>query len=277
MNIENNRNTDALAGISPVIDRCFYTRKSALPEVYHKRVTHCYELEYIPWGEGYVMTDGEKLDAVAGTVFFRRPGMEIHGFLPYSSYGILLEDIPVVDLPTVSQFPPSHAIHALFQDVYKYYLSNDPLDQLRMKADVLNIIYHLMSFGKYEQKMKNAASAQYHMDRLEYLMEYIDKNLSQHMTLSELASICNISPGFLCRLFKQANNESLFSYINECRIQRARRLLIETNRPIKDICASCGFENESYFYRTFKRSMHVSPAGYRKIHRQPYEDYTGNE
>ena len=273
MNTENENLYEGISEIRPSVIRCFYTKKTTMPESYSKRITHSYELEYIPWGEGYVMTDGVRLEAVPGTVFFRRPGMEIHGFLPYASCGMLLEDVPDIDLPLYSVFPPSHPISTLFQEVYKFYLSNDPLDQLRMKADVLSIFYHLLSYNKYQQRMKLTASTQYHMDRLEHLQSYIEKNLEKHLTLSELAEACSVSPGFLCRLFKQANNQSVFTYINECRIQRAKQLLIETDRPIKDICTACGFETESYFYRTFKKIIHISPAGYRKVHRQPYLEF----
>lgn len=272
MSLSNEQLTVSLSNVNPVINRCFYTRKSALPDEYQKRVTRCYELEYIPWGEGYIVANGTKYPAEAGTVFFRKPGIETQGFLPYSSYGILLDSIPVDDLPECSVFTQPHAVQALFQDVYKYYLSNDPLDQLRMKADVYNIIYCILKCERFESNPAGQAALRYHADRFEHLKEYIDKNLSRQMTLNELAQECSISPGFLCRLFKQSYNETLFSYINERRITEARRLLIETNRPIKDICVSCGFENESYFYRTFKRKTRLSPAGYRRMHRQPFAD-----
>ena len=258
--------------ISPVITRCFYTKKSAMPEAYHERISRCYELEYIPWGEGWVMTDGEKLPAVSGTVFFRRPKMKIHGFLPYSSYGILMDDIPVTDLPLSCSFSVSHTIGFLFQDVYRNYLSDDPLGQLKMKADVLNIIYHMLDYQRSEEKRRGTISIQYHLERLKHLTEYIETNLAEHMTLDEMAAICSISPSFLCRLFKQAYNETIFSYLNRRRVQRAKSLLIETNKPIKDICTSCGFSNESYFYRTFKRTAQISPTDFRKLHRQPFGD-----
>ncbi len=259
---------DAFKKISPVITRCFYIKKSTMPEAYRKRVTNCYELEYIPWGEGWVMTDGVKLPAVSGTVFFRKPKMELHGFLPYTSYGILMDDIPIEDLPLVCNFSVSDTISFLFQDVYKNYLSDDPLGQLKMKADVMNIVYHLLAYDRSEAERKETIPIQYHLERLQHLTDYIEANLEKQMKLEELAALCSISPSFLCRLFKQAYHETIFSYINRRRVQRAKAVLIETNRPIKDICVSCGFYNESYFYRTFKRAIQSSPTSFRKYHRQ---------
>jgi len=56
----------------------------------------------------------------------------------------------------------------------------------------------------------------------------------------------------------------------------ARRvLLIETDLPVKAIGMQCGFENDSYFFRQFKREMNVSPLVFRKMHREPYDGSGG--
>ena len=68
------------------------------------------------------------------------------------------------------------------------------------------------------------------------------------------------------------HNETVFSYLQGQRIQKAKKLLIETNKPIKEVCLSCGFENESYFYRTFKKSQRVTPTDFRRVHQQPFFD-----
>ncbi len=256
----------------PVINRCFHVDKTELPEKYSERVTACYELEYIPWGTGRVITNGKSLPAVPGTVFFREPGMRVHGILPYSSYGILMDSVPICDVPQISVFSVSHTVGFLFQDVYKSYLTGDSLEQIKMAADVINILYYLKLSAKTENGQAESVSLQYHKERLDMLTRHIESRLDQHITLEELARVCNVSPSFLCRLFKQMYNETLFSYINRLRIQRAKQLLIETDRPIKDICDSCGFGNESYFYRLFKRMVCVSPTEFRKNHQQPFFD-----
>ena len=261
--------------ISPVINRCFCTKKNTMPAIYHERISHCYELEYITWGQGCVITDGEYIPAVGGTVFFRRPNMKIHGILPYTSYGILMDSFPVENVPLVCNFSASNSIAFLFQDVYQSYLSGTPLMQLKMKADIMNIIYYMLDYERNVQEQKETLSVRYHLEDLERLKRYMDENLSRRITLDELADLCNISPSFLCRLFKQAYYETVFSYLTRQRVQKAKHMLIETNNPIKDICMSCGFENESYFYRTFKRIVQMSPSCFRKIHRQPFDDMNG--
>lgn len=256
----------------PVVNRCFHTKRTALPKEYIERVSRCYELEYIPWGEGYIITDGVSLPAVAGTVFFRRPNMKIHGILPYSSYGILLDSIPVEDLPLVSRFSTSSTISYFFQEIYASYLSGNENEHLKMKAAIYNILYHLKENQNCAIRSRQSASVQYHAERLNHLTQFINDHLEQHLTLDSLSRECGVSPSFLCRLFKQVHNETVFSYLQGQRIQKAKKLLIETNKPIKEVCLSCGFENESYFYRTFKKSQRVTPTDFRRVHQQPFFD-----
>lgn len=256
----------------PVVKRCFHTKRSALPKEYFERISTCYELEYIPWGKGYVITDGEILPAVPGTVFFRRPNMKIHGILPYSSYGILLDTIPVDDLPLVSRFNASHTIYSFFQDIYASYLSGGENEHLKMKAAIYSIVYYLKENQNGVSSDRRSASVQYHSERLNELTNYINANLDQRLTLSDLSKECGISPSFLCRLFKQAYGETVFSYLQGQRIQKAKKMLIETSAPIKEVCFSCGFENESYFYRTFKKSQRITPTEFRRVHQKPFFD-----
>ncbi|MGI6777051.1 MAG: AraC family transcriptional regulator [Acetivibrionales bacterium] len=281
--------------INPCIIRCSNTAsENGLTNLvsYPQRTVCLYELEYITKGGGYIIVNGEKCPAETGTVFIRTPGMVVQGFLPYCSYCILWENIDgfcagksrpadafpeheIHDSPRFPSFsysvlfPEHHPIKDLFKSVYEIYLTDDKYAQILMKSNVLQIMYHILSLDNNVQSDK-LQSMRLHMHRIELLYEYIETNLHRTMSLAELANACQLSKGFLCRLFKQTNGITLFSYINNTRIQRARRLLIETELPIKDISIQCGFENETYFYRMFKRKMHISPIAYRKLHRQPY-------
>lgn len=258
--------------INPVINRCFHTKKSALPEQYHERTTLCYELEYVTWGEGSVLTNGVSIPAVTGTLFFRKPGMRIHGFLPYASYGILMDSFPVEDLPLCCNFGSAHTVDYLFRDIYRHYLTDDPLSQLKMKANILNIIYCVQEHTRHSQQQPVPVNVQYYTKRLSAVTEYIETHLDQRIQLQELADLCGISSGFLSRIFKQVYHETVVEYINRQRIYRAKKLLIETNQPVSNICVTCGFWNESYFYRIFKKSQQMSPSDFRKMHRQPFVD-----
>ena len=53
-------------------------------------------------------------------------------------------------------------------------------------------------------------------------------------------------------------------YTIELRVQKARKLLLETDLPLLDICTECGFQDQSYFIKTFRERTGISPARFRK-------------
>ena len=57
----------------------------------------------------------------------------------------------------------------------------------------------------------------------------------------------------------------LTNYVNHIRIEKAKDMLMNTNRKASEISASVGYDNTNYFYRIFKKITGVSPTMYRKI------------
>lgn len=70
----------------------------------------------------------------------------------------------------------------------------------------------------------------------------------------------------LCRYFKKYYSQTITEYINELRVNYAANLLVNTNKPIIDICFECGFQSMSYFYRVFKSKCSQTPHTFRKMH-----------
>lgn len=101
-------------------------------------------------------------------------------------------------------------------------------------------------------------------NRLSYAVKYIHDNLHRTLSVKELSEkACMSEPNFY-RCFKQQFGISPVEYINQKRIELAKKLLqtIETN--IADICFSCGFNNHNHFIKTFKKYTQTTPANYRK-------------
>lgn len=103
-----------------------------------------------------------------------------------------------------------------------------------------------------------------HRNRLSYTVKYIHENLYKTLSVKQLSEqACMSEPNFY-RCFKQQFGITPIEYINQKRIELARKLLqtIETN--IADICFSCGFNNHNHFIKTFKKYTQTTPAHYRK-------------
>lgn len=254
-----------------------------------QRTIHAFELEYIIEGAGTIVVNGIRYQTTKGNVFIRTPGMIVQGFPPYQSYCIIWEDLSsslaVVKeqysrgamkdtgafVPCFIPFSRNTQIQPLFNNVYQKYLASEPGAQITMKADLLKIIYYIVTFNNsiHVERLK-AEETHYH--NIHKMKQFIEENLNRQLSLAELADICNLSEGSLCRLFKKTNGMTLFTYINRCRMRKARHLLIETDLSVKEISAQCGCENESYFFRMFRMHSQMSPLVYRRIHRPPYGD-----
>lgn len=104
------------------------------------------------------------------------------------------------------------------------------------------------------------------MDALKAPVAYVRKNYMQNICLKELADITHISISALERRFKKYLGKTPKQYINEVRLENARRLLVETNIAIATIAHDTGFSDSSYFSRQFQKLFHQSPSAFREEH-----------
>ena len=95
--------------------------------------------------------------------------------------------------------------------------------------------------------------------------EYIQANLARNITLSDMASVSNLSTSHLTRLFKQTKGISLYQYVIRCRIDRAKQLLKHEQLAIADIATRVGFSDQSHLTHHFKRQVGVTPKVFRQI------------
>ena len=94
--------------------------------------------------------------------------------------------------------------------------------------------------------------------------KYIDDNMDKMLKLEELASICNLSPGYFSRVFKKETGKTVITYINEKKVERAKKLLKESKDPIINISLDLGFDDCGYFIRVFKKITGLTPKAFRE-------------
>lgn len=101
-------------------------------------------------------------------------------------------------------------------------------------------------------------------DRLNKVYKYVFENFNQEISLETAASIANLSKPAFCRYFKRRALKTFVEFLNEIRIGQACRLLVNEDYSATDIGYTCGFNNNSYFIRQFKKVTGFTPLGYRK-------------
>jgi len=99
-----------------------------------------------------------------------------------------------------------------------------------------------------------------------YIKEYISDNMQGKLMLKDIAEHIFLSPNYLGYKFKQETGITIVEYINQERIAKAKNLLKTTFFQLSEISELCGFENQFYFSKVFKKATGLSPTQYRKDH-----------
>lgn len=96
------------------------------------------------------------------------------------------------------------------------------------------------------------------------IINAIDADLTQDLSLKTFAGKLNVNASYLSTLFKNDTGTSLTDYVNKRRMRKARKLLRTTSLTIQDIAALSGVPDVHYFNRMFKRDSNISPGEYRR-------------
>lgn len=101
------------------------------------------------------------------------------------------------------------------------------------------------------------------------IKEYIESHLGDSLSLEELGDHVHLHPVYLSKLYKQETGENLSAYISARRLEKASRLLVESNLHVVDISQMVGYKKTQYFIKLFKDEYGITPQQYRKQQLQP--------
>lgn len=104
-------------------------------------------------------------------------------------------------------------------------------------------------------------------DTVAIAVDYIEKHLSESLSVKQLAAISYVSPDHLTRIFKKKYNQTVSDYITEKRMNLAGELLREGHLTVTMVSDSVGFTNYSYFTEQFKKYYGMTPREFQKEHR----------
>ena len=100
--------------------------------------------------------------------------------------------------------------------------------------------------------------------RIDRVCTFINQNYQQTLRLDSAAEIVNMSATAFSRFFRKSTGKTFINYVNELRIGKACKLLIESEYSVAEICYEVGFNNLSNFNRRFQERHHMSPREYRQ-------------
>ena len=239
-----------------------------------------YELLRIRQGEFLITLDDRQFTAKAGDVIFISSGT-LHAGLPKDC----IYDCIVFDMRMLLK--QDHACQPLLQKIIDRDIWIDqflpPSDMVLMSAIsclfsameskksgypfiVQGCLYQILGFiiqnGYFSSApLKNGRNYK-KVSQLKRALALIEENYASPLTLEQLSAAAKMSPKYFCRFFQEMTHHTPIEYLNLYRIEHACYQLITTDRSVTEIAFNCGFNDLSYFIKTFKRYKGITPKRY---------------
>ncbi len=100
--------------------------------------------------------------------------------------------------------------------------------------------------------------------KLKKTLAFIRENFDKEITLDDMSQAAGFSTKYFCSFFKEYARKTPVEYLNDYRVERARRKLLGSDLSVTQIAYACGFNDLSYFIKTFKKITGTSPKRYRE-------------
>lgn len=148
-------------------------------------------------------------------------------------------------------------------DFFRTVEAQDSYFELILCGKLLEIFYLLCkSSEKLSEKILRSSSRQ--RSNISVLLQWIEKNLSEKITLSDMAAAINVNQQYLCKIFKEYTGSTPVDYLNELRIDRACFEISVNRKNATEAAYATGFNDQSYFSKVFRKYRGISPTEYKK-------------
>lgn len=133
------------------------------------------------------------------------------------------------------------------------------------KVDGLLQIMHLITVSTEKSFIlpEDHVSVSGLSDRMNDVNEYITNNLSEQISLKQVADVACLTVPSFCRFFKKRTKMTFFQYLTNVRMAQACKLLIEVDKSVSYIANMCGYISDSHFCKVFKDHIGQSPYQYK--------------
>lgn len=172
---------------------------------------------------------------------------------------LFLDNSPVIRLNVQEQSHINGLFHKMIDEV-----SQKPLGfELYAQGLLLQMLVVLSRHPRQNHidLTKHPSAAH---EKVSEIVQYINLNYSQNITLTSLSKQFFISSFYLSKIFKTVTGFTFINYLNSVRVKEAQKMLRETRLKVIDIAERVGFGNISHFGRVFKELTDKSPLQYRK-------------
>lgn len=251
------------------------TQRSPRYDMQHHWHTH-YEIIRIISGSFQLSLNSQTTTYKAGDVIFVTDGV-IHGGTPDDCvYECIVFDLQIL-------LKNNHACAKTIHDIMDHRITIHPflsdssseilpivrnlshaLTERRMGHEFMTqgFLYQLLGVileeHLYDETVTDSATTE-SFKSIKNVLDYISENYYNNISLDALAKIAGMNPKYFCRYFRSMTERTPIDYLNYYRIECACEMLSTKDISIKETAISCGFNDESYFIKTFHKYKGITP------------------
>lgn len=253
-----------------------FARYSKVSEGWHReeRVSDYNRLYYFIDGDGWMKIDGKEYRPVPGQLFILPANTPLaFGTVrtnPFSKHWChflakigqfhLFELLP---FPYYIQVKDTEYMCDLFERLQQAYQKNG---DLASPLKIRSILFEILSYFVENMPQDITITTSHSLTRSNQILQYIEAHLSEPLTLKHLAKVFSYNPNYFIRYFKSMFNLSPNQYISKIRIEKAKKLLTQTDLSVETIAMEIGWER-FYFSKVFKQFTSLSPIQYRNFYK----------
>lgn len=156
------------------------------------------------------------------------------------------------------------AVALKLKDKFYELLTLPPLKKLLLLLEILQELAQTSKFHLLCQQGFSYELNPTNNERINIVYKYIQNNYHLKISLADIAAQVSMSEEYFSRFFSKIMNKSFFEFLNEYKINRACKLLIETDKQVSEVCYASGYESIPFFYRQFKKFKDCQPKSYRQ-------------
>lgn len=147
--------------------------------------------------------------------------------------------------------------------INEYYETESIHKDLLITSALFHLIYLLVEHLSVEKKDKVELKSEKNKHRITSIINYIDENYQEDLTIEQLSEVFHLSEGHLSKLFKENLGMTIKAYISQTRAKEVRQALLASDLPLIDIAIMCGFPNVKSMNKVFKDLYHCTPKQFR--------------
>ncbi len=208
-------------------------------------------LTYILNGETYVIEKNDAMLAKPNTIRQRLAG---NSPVSYVNFNFLANDD--------NSLPDEILMKNIISPTIKHIVSAIPQKRLSpffyTKEKMTNILNYILIDLIDNRSLKSRNNY------ITEIVKYINNNINSPLTLTEISNHVHLTREYTSKLFKNEMGVTLTDFINKNKMKVAKDLIFSTKTSLLDISQQLGYQNYSYFTRTFKKYFDYSPAEYRQ-------------